>query len=292
MKKPVLPPSVLQQMPRLVTGLALAIVLTACLVLGGAYLAMALALVSVLALYEFFQLFWPGKTRIPTKIFGLFMALALFCPVGGGAAAAVIPVLVFAWAAIAFLFEYSGSENPVSGVNPAGNASLSSQAPLVLGFLYVPVIVHLALSLTLKEQFLVVLAAIASDTAAYYAGCAFGRHKIWPRVSPKKSWEGSIAGFIATIAVTVCIACIPFGDGPLHGGGVLMWIVIGALLNIAAQFGDFFESALKRVSGVKDSSALLPGHGGILDRIDSILFALAAYSAIMLLRAHIELLAA
>lgn len=292
MNIPALPPSILQQMPRLVTGLLLAAVLTACLVLGGSYLAVALALVSALALYEFFQLFWPGKTRLPTKIFGLFMALALFCPVGGAAAVPVILVLVFAWAAIAFLFEYSGSANSGGSTNPAGSASLSSQAPLPLGFLYVPVLVHLALSLTLKEQFLVVAAAIASDTAAYYAGCAFGRHKIWPRVSPKKSWEGSIAGFIATIVVTVCIACIPYGDGPLHGGSVILWIVIGAVLNIAAQFGDFFESALKRVAGVKDSSALLPGHGGILDRIDSILFALAAYSAIMLACAHIRLLTA
>lgn len=283
MNKPALPPSIIQQMPRLITGLLLAAALVTCLVLGGVYLAVALALVSVLALYEFFQLFWPGKTKLPTKIFGLFMALALFCPVGGAAAVPVILVLVFLWAAIAFLFEFSGGND---------RASLASQAPLPLGFLYVPVLVHLALSLTLKEQFLVVAAAIASDTAAYYAGCAFGRHKIWPRVSPKKSWEGSIAGFITTIVVTVGIACIPYGTGPLHGGNIVMWIAVGACLNIAAQFGDFFESALKRVAGVKDSSALLPGHGGILDRVDSILFSLAAYSALMLACTHLRLLAA
>lgn len=283
MNKPALPPSLIQQMPRLATGLLLAAALVACLVLGGVYLVAALALVSALALHEFFQLFWPGKTKLPTKIFGLFMALALFCPVGGAAAFPVILVLVFIWAAVAFLFEYSGGND---------RASLASQAPLPLGFLYVPALAHLALSLTLKEQFLVVAAAIASDTAAYYAGCAFGRHKVWPRVSPKKSWEGSIAGFAATIAVTVGIACIPYGDGPLRGGNIPLWIAVGAFLNIAAQFGDFFESALKRVSGVKDSSTLLPGHGGILDRIDSILFSLAAYSAIMLAWAHIRLPAA
>lgn len=283
MNKPALPPFIMQQAPRLATGLLLAAVLAVCLVLGGVYLVLALALASVLALYEFFQMFWPGKAKLPTKIFGLVMALAIFCPVGGAAAVPVVLSLVFIWAAVAFLFDYNGGND---------RASLVAQAPLPLGILYVPVLVHLALSLTLREQFLVVAAPIASDTVAYYAGCAWGRHKIWPRVSPKKSWEGSIAGFIATIAVTVGIACIPYGDGPLYGGNIPMWIAIGVFLNISAQFGDFFESALKRVSGIKDSSALLPGHGGILDRIDSILFSLAAYSAIMLVCEHIRLLTA
>lgn len=277
MKKPALSPSLMQQLPRLATGITLAAVLVACLVLGGAYLRVALALVSALALFEFFQLFWPGKTKICSKIFGIFAGMALFCPVGQAWALPVILVLVFVWAAIVFLVDYGRGNDA---------ARLSAMAPLVLGILYIPVLLQLTLSLSMKEQFLVVAAAIASDTAAYYIGCAFGRHKIWPRVSPKKSWEGSVAGFAATVAVTVGIACIPYGDGPLLGGGILAWALTGAALNIAAQLGDFFESALKRTHGVKDSSALLPGHGGILDRIDSILFALAAYSAIVLAFKH------
>ena len=281
MKPPTLSPSLKQQLPRLVTGLLLAAVLVACLILGGPYLAVALALVSALALFEFFQMFWPGRTKLPTKIFGLFAALMIFCPVGGPASVNAILVLVLAWAAVVFLLDFSRGNDA---------ANLASQAPLPFGILYIPVLLHLALALSLKEQFLVVTAAIASDTAAYYVGCAFGRHKIWPRVSPKKSWEGSIAGFLATVAVTVGIACIPYGDGPLHGGGVLMWLLVGAVLNIAAQVGDFFESALKRTRGVKDSGGILPGHGGILDRIDSILFTLAAYSVIMLARDHVLLL--
>lgn len=277
MKKPVLSPTLARQLPRLVTGVLLAAVLVACLVLGGAYLRVALALVGALALFEFFQLFWPGKTKLPSKIFGLLAGMLIFCPVGQPAAVAVLLVLAFVWAAVAFLVDFGRGNDA---------ARLSAQAPLPMGIVYIPLLLSLALSLSLKEQFLVVAAAVASDTAAYYIGCAFGRHKIWPRVSPKKSWEGSIAGFAATVAVTVAVACLPFGGGPLHGGNILCWLIIGALLNVAGQLGDFFESALKRTYGVKDSSTILPGHGGILDRIDSILFCLAAYSAIVLALRH------
>ena len=281
MTTPSLSPSLKAQLPRIITGLLLAGVLVVCLVLGGSFLAVALALVSGLALFEFFQLFWPGKTKIPSKVFGIFMGLALFCPAGGETALAVVLALVFLWAALAFLVDYGRGND---------NARLAHQTPLPIGILYIPLVLHLALSLSVREQFLVVLAAIASDTAAYYAGSAFGRHKIWPRVSPKKSWEGSAAGFIASVAATMAVACLPYGDGPLLGGNLLLWACIGALLNIAAQVGDFFESALKRTHNVKDSGALLPGHGGILDRIDSILFALLMYSAVKLILNHASLI--
>jgi phosphatidate cytidylyltransferase len=277
MKKTGPSPSLGRQIPRLATGVLLAAVLVVCLIVGGAYLRTVLALAGALALFEFFQMFWPGKTKIPSKIFGLLAGLLIFCPVGQPMAVSVVLALAFAWAAIAFLAEYGrGSDG----------ARLADQAPLPLGLAYVPILLHLALSLSLREQFLVAAAAVASDTAAYYFGCAFGRHKIWPRVSPNKSWEGGVAGFVASVGVTVAIACAPHGDGPLHGGGIPRWLLIGAVLGVAGQLGDFFESALKRTCGVKDSGALLPGHGGILDRVDSILFCLAAYSAIMLMLRH------
>lgn len=276
MMQAALSPSLKQQLPRLVIGLLLAGALTACLVLGGPYLAVALALVSALALYEFFQMFWPGKTKICSKAFGIFAGMAIFCPVGQPWSLGVILVLVFVWAAMVFLVDYGRGNNA---------ARLADQMPLVLGVVYIPVLLHLALGLSMKEQFLVAAAAIASDTAAYYVGCAWGKHKIWPRVSPKKSWEGSIAGLAATVLVVVLMGAL-FGEGGFTAAGILFWAGTGALLNIAAQLGDFFESALKRTHGIKDSSAILPGHGGILDRIDSVLFALAAYSAIALASKH------
>ena len=269
-------PSLAGQFPRLVTGLILAAVLLACLLLGGPFLTVALAVVSAVALFEFLQMCWPGKTRMPTKVFGLAMAAFLFCPVGGPSSVSVVTVLVVLWVAVAFLIEYGRGND---------HATLLDQAPLLLGFVYIPVLLHLTLFLTLREQFLVVAAAIASDIAAYYVGCAFGSHKIWPRVSPKKSWEGSAAGLVACVAVTLLITSLPHSDGPLPGG-VVAWLFIGIFLGVSAQAGDFFESALKRSRQVKDSSDILPGHGGILDRIDSILFVLAAYWTVKLLAAH------
>ncbi|CAK7053963.1 MAG: hypothetical protein DELT_01131 [Desulfovibrio sp.] len=272
-----------QQLPRVITGVILGAVLLACLFLGGVYLRVAVAVVSGLALYEFFQMFWPGAKKICTKTFGIFLGLFIFCPVAGDLALPVILALAFLWAALSFLVDYGRGND---------GARLETYAPLPLGLVYIPVILSLALPLSLKEQFLVVAAAIASDTFAYYTGCLFGKHKIWPRVSPKKSWEGSIGGFAGSVLVTVLIACLPYGDGPLHGGNIVAWICIGAVLNVAAQFGDFFESALKRTRNVKDSSGILPGHGGILDRIDSILFTVAAYSAILLACKHVSALKA
>jgi phosphatidate cytidylyltransferase len=107
------------------------------------------------------------------------------------------------------------------------------------------------------------------DIGAYYVGRRFGRHKLAPQVSPNKSWEGSVASVFTSV---------------LLAGGYLLWAVPGlplwhvvlltAAANVAGQLGDLAESAMKRGAGVKDSGAILPGHGGFLDRVDSTLFAL------------------
>lgn len=270
-------PALRDQLPRIITGLVLAAALITCLALGGAYLRVATALVSGLALFEFFQMFWPGPTKICSKVFGVFAGMMVFCPVGGGASVPVILALGLVWGGMTFLFDYGRGNDA---------ARLEDHAVLPLGLAYIPVILSLALPLSVKEQFLVVAVPVVSDIAAYYVGCNFGKNKIWPRVSPKKSWQGSIGGFVAGVAAATVIACLPYAGLTLLGGNVLLWIVIGAVLAVAAQLGDFFESALKRSRNVKDSSEILPGHGGILDRIDSILFAVAAYSMVRLIIEH------
>ncbi len=105
------------------------------------------------------------------------------------------------------------------------------------------------------------------DSAAYFAGMAFGKHKMFPRVSPKKSWEGWTAGFIASAVAFWCIMHFFYAEFPAHHA-----IIIGALIGIIGPLGDFAESLLKRDANIKDSSNILPGHGGILDRFDSVLF--------------------
>jgi phosphatidate cytidylyltransferase len=106
------------------------------------------------------------------------------------------------------------------------------------------------------------------DSSAYFAGMAFGKHKIFPRVSPKKSWEGSIAGLILGTVAFYLMAMYWIPTLPQNHA-----IILGVLIAIVGQIGDFAESLLKRDSAIKDSSSLIPGHGGVLDRFDSILFA-------------------
>jgi phosphatidate cytidylyltransferase len=124
------------------------------------------------------------------------------------------------------------------------------------------------------------------DIAAYYVGKNIGRRKLAPVVSPNKSWEGAIASVVASVGIALLVFHFRDSinalfthepDAPTLQPDRLGWaeiVLLGLITNVAAQFGDLFESALKRGAGVKDSGALLPGHGGLLDRIDALLFAI------------------
>ena len=126
-------------------------------------------------------------------------------------------------------------------------------------------------ALSLRETgltWVIWLAAVvaASDIAGYFAGRLLGGPKFWPRVSPKKTWSGTVAGWIAAALVgAVFMILTPAGPG---------LVVVSVIMAFAGQLGDVAESAVKRRSGVKDSSALIPGHGGFLDRFDAMLGAL------------------
>ena len=108
-----------------------------------------------------------------------------------------------------------------------------------------------------------VAVVVASDIAGYFAGKLLGGPKFWPRISPKKTWSGTVAGWVAAFAVGLCFA-------NSTGAGVALGPV-SATVAFAGQLGDILESAMKRRTGVKDSSALIPGHGGVLDRFDAAL---------------------
>ena len=111
-----------------------------------------------------------------------------------------------------------------------------------------------------------VFAVIASDAAALLVGRRFGRHPFFSNISPKKTVEGAVAGVVAAVVVTLIGVSVVLGISPLHA------IAIGLLVGLSAIMGDLVESQMKRIAEVKDSSNLVPGHGGVLDRLDSILF--------------------
>jgi phosphatidate cytidylyltransferase len=171
---------------------------------------------------------------------------------------------------------------------------LASVAASVLGILYIGASLSMLIPLRseLSKSVLVVFVLFsvwAGDIAAYYVGKNFGRHKLAPVVSPNKSWEGAIASVLASIAIAILVLNFRHVLKGWFSHPAIVWddtflsvwpltpfhaLALGVLTNIAAQFGDLFESALKRGAGVKDSGSLLPGHGGLLDRIDALLFAI------------------
>jgi phosphatidate cytidylyltransferase len=119
----------------------------------------------------------------------------------------------------------------------------------------------------------------AGDSVALYIGRSFGKHKLAPKLSPNKTWEGSIASIGGSLLATLLLMGIAALmarhnlTGLSYEGSWLHWLVLAVVLNVAAQLGDLVESALKRGANVKDSGSLLPGHGGMLDRIDALLLA-------------------
>jgi phosphatidate cytidylyltransferase len=124
--------------------------------------------------------------------------------------------------------------------------------------------------------FLPLLTTWAGDTSAYFAGRAWGRAKLAPAVSPGKTIVGAVAGLTGSTAVAVLLSALALGELEVLGVGLLTAAWIGLLLGAAGQVGDLAESMLKREAGVKDSGKVLPGHGGMLDRIDSLLFSVPA----------------
>jgi len=148
--------------------------------------------------------------------------------------------------------------------------SLLDSAGTLMGTLYVGLMCYFYLLRTLPDGWIWLIFMFAgtwaSDTVAYFVGKSFGRRHIAPVLSPKKTMEGAIGGLFGSILIAYLFAVIyPFLPLP-------KLLLLGLMLGIAAEVGDLLESAFKRQAGLKDSSTLIPGHGGILDRFDSALF--------------------
>lgn len=257
-------PASAHQQRILTSGLAAGLVALA-LWQGGILVLLVLLLVCALGQWEFTAMFRPGPEHRSLRITGVALGAALLLSVRYGGPHYVLWILAgFFWfLALRFLFRYSADQE---------RADFTDELILMASAAYLPLMLQFALGLSTLEMVLVLVSTIVSDTAAYYSGTFFGKRRIWPQVSPKKSWAGSIGG-MAGCTVAVALYGMNLGDAPLP-----VWIALGIVLNVAAQMGDFFESALKRRLAIKDSGTILPGHGGLLDRIDSLLLALPCYA--------------
>lgn len=229
-------------------------------------------LVSALALWEFLGLADAMGAKTPRIVVVVCLAvlmLAIFRR----------PDLMapFLAALALLLFLVCAFRSPVTRV-------LADTAFSVFGLIYVGLSMSTLYLLSVQDNgpsllLFLFLAVWSGDIAALYIGRAFGKRRMAPTLSPNKTWEGSIASVVGSILVTLLLLWVAHAlsthslEVLFYPGTVAHWIGLAVLVNVGAQVGDLVESALKRGAGVKDSGHLLPGHGGMLDRVDALLLA-------------------
>jgi phosphatidate cytidylyltransferase len=256
------------------------------IVAGGAALLTIHEFLKLTESYGVQPMAWP--THVFSALFFLMLALTAQGDTALVSVGKFLVILAFAAAIVPFVFltRAMRGEDLRAGY-PASAAS-------VFAFCYIAL--PMGMLVQLREQWAgaflllyLLLVVWAGDIFAYFVGKSIGRHLLAPRISPKKTWEGAVASLIASVAVgwllfahaeQISMALLRVGlisrpDG-MYGSEVPAMstvILLTIMLNIAAQLGDLVESLIKRGAGVKDSGAILPGHGGMLDRIDALLFA-------------------
>ncbi len=263
---------------RVITAVVLLALLWGAAAWGGAALAALLAVLVGMALYEWLRLAacGPAVSAAAAAAYGALL-------IGAAMLGLRVPAAANAGASVAACVAWCGLGAAVVRAE-RGRFRLGKAASIVLALALLSA-GWIALDSLLREgvQYLISVLAVAwiADISAYFSGRALGRHKLAPRISPGKTWEG-VAGALAAVAAAALLAHGVWPQAPLWSNRVLsglawplallaLWAVVG--LSIV---GDLFESLLKRQAQVKDSGRLLPGHGGVLDRIDATLPALPA----------------
>ncbi len=238
-----------------------AIIVFACLLGYPGVVTLAL-LFAVLSVIEF-KAMYSGEDKSPKWLiaYDILTVCSLILPLVG----ILMAIILFLGRMVIMI--YDRSDNAVSSFRE------DSMMYLYLG---IPIasLIYLSLNgvpgMTVLAIFIMIW---LNDTGAYCVGTLFGKHKMFPRVSPKKSWEGFVGGLLFCVAFGVVLGLTSWSLGAVRVHDRLtFWIIASILICVSSTYGDLFESCLKRSLNIKDSGKLIPGHGGILDRIDSMLF--------------------
>jgi phosphatidate cytidylyltransferase len=233
------------------------------------FLAALVSAVAVFAIREFLRIvFRPSDKGVPPAITAVSFFSSIFLVTA--AAFSAWPLMILAMAVNLIVLSVFALARFDSDARV-----FETIARQTLGVIYIPLSLSLLLFLRNMENgalwvFWLLIVCFMNDTGAYYTGTYFGKRKLAPRISPKKTMEGSAGGIAASMTAGVVFSLIFFGSPSL----ALLTLPCSFLIAVAGQVGDLFESALKRASSVKDSGRILPGHGGMLDRIDGLLFAI------------------
>lgn len=264
---------------RTITGVLFVVILVGCTVFSPISFATLFALICVLAVREFGHLMnQSGQVEINKNITALagayfFLAMAAFCTQATDAKVFLPYILLLLYVMITELY--------LKKANPLGNWAFSmlSQLYIALPFALLNVLAfhndpYNPASSSVSYNPILPLSVFVflwlSDTGAYCVGSLIGKHRLFERISPKKSWEGSIGGGVVSIASSLVFAnFFPFLS-------VIEWMGLALTVVVFGTWGDLTESLMKRQLGIKDSGNILPGHGGILDRFDSALMAIPA----------------
>ncbi len=248
---------------------AIPIIFLLILVGGWAYaIVVAIALAIAAAEFEHLRHAWLSRWTFGAAF--LVGCTAIATQAVGGEAALVVAVVAgtLAGAGVMFALATRGSNGLAVSELPA--PSWTAAGIVYVGGLGSTIVLLRELPSGRDWVYLALFSTFAVDTAAYFVGSAFGRHKMAPRISPKKTWEGFAGGYAGGLAA---VLLLNYALGLRVGAAEI--VLLAALLPVAAAVGDLAESALKRATQVKDASDLIPGHGGVLDRLDSVLFTFA-----------------
>lgn len=253
---------------RSITGVLFAVVVLGSILWDPYAQAIVFSIFTVLGLNEFYNLFTTHRVVRVSKEIGLFIGLFIFSLLVGMSFEWIPPiavVIIFPLFFTLILAElWRQKEHPIINISV-----------LVFGIIYVVAPFYLTIDLNLREltesNYLPLVVGMylliwTNDTFAYFSGRIFGRTKLFERISPKKTWEGTIGGILFTTLIGWIIGAF------VNKGDELFWIISALIIAPCAIFGDLLESLFKRSLNIKDSGTILPGHGGILDRFDAALF--------------------
>lgn len=251
---------------RAITGVFFVVVMLASMLLGATVFACFFVVLSLFCLLEFFKMISSDDIK-PAVLAGLILACAVFVPLALYFLCQdyiqFILMVVPASVLICITELYKKSKKPFFNLAFTFFGVLFAVVPFCFfaatGFVDVDFNFHFPLAFMLLLW--------ANDTGAYLVGVKFGKRRLFERHSPKKSWEGFLGGLFTSLLVSVIIST------QYTELSAIQWMAFSLIIVVAGTFGDLFESMLKRSISVKDSGSLLPGHGGLLDRFDGLLFA-------------------
>lgn len=263
---------------RVVSSVIALPLLLALIIFGGSELwALFIAVAAFLGLWEWFKMLMPQEsnaTRAISSVIALLPAVGAYVLVGEhkvyylnmGSDVLIMAVLLSLCMWAAFLF-HSLRNRDIPRAAQAITSTLGGAMYVSLGFLFLALIKRDFFDEGNAWLFTLMAMTWLSDTGAYFTGRALGKHKLAPVLSPKKTVEGAAGGLLAAIIAAICAKYIAFPE--LSAFSV---VILAVIANFLAQTGDLAESLIKRSCQVKDSGSLIPGHGGILDRVDALIF--------------------